>query len=124
MRKRTEVPPLTHMGKPGSAYLPRANRTNRKRSFPALAYFDAHHEQRTRERTTLLQGWDSATTSDSQGEESDTVSESELGPSAASAAVARPLPATAEDSDEDRSDFNFGSPSSTAATQGSQSSGN
>ena len=121
MRKRTEVPPLTHMGKPGSAYLPRANRTNRKRSFPALTYFDAHHEQRTRERTTLLQGWDSATTSDSQGEESDVVSESELGPSAA---ISRPLPATAEDSDEDRADFNFGTPSSTAATQGSQSSGN
>ena len=112
------------MGKSGSAYLPRSNRVNRKRSFPSLAYFDAHHEQRMRECTTLMQDYDSATTSDTQAEESDSVSENEFAPTAASSATARPLPATAEDSDEDRDDFNFGSPSSTAATQGSQSSGN
>ena len=85
-----------------------------------MPYFDARDEQTLRERSTLMTGYNSESTVDSEASANESSSDSEFGPSpAAAAAHAHPLPATTEESDEDRQDFNFDdSPSSTAATQG------
>ena len=89
-----------------------------------MPYFDARHEQTLRERSTIMNGYDTESIVDSEASVNESSYDSEWGVSAAAAAArAHPLPATTEEADEDRQDFNFDdSPSSTAATQGSTAS--
>ena len=63
---RREVPELTKLGKPLAAHLSRSSRLNRKRSFPRLIYFNAHHEQTLRDRTSTLNGYVSKSPTDSR----------------------------------------------------------
>ena len=68
---RREVPELTKLGKSGAAHLSRSSSLNRKRSFPRLFYFDAHHEQTQRDRTSTLNGYVSDSATDSRASETE-----------------------------------------------------
>ena len=100
---RREVPELTKLGKPGAAHLSRSSSLNRKRSFPRLFYFDAHHEQTQRDRTSTLNGYVSESATDLRASDtgaSDTVWQS------TPISVSRNAPGA--EADEDLADFNFG----------------
>ena len=100
---RPEGPHATLMGKRCAAFQPRSARRNRKRIFPRLFYFDAHHEQTMRDRTKTLGGYASESSVEartSESEESDTEWQS--------AHVTVPHLAPAAEVDEDAADFKLG----------------
>ena len=107
---RREVPELTKLGKPGAAHLSSSSRLNRKRSFPRLFYFDAHHEQTLRDRTSTMNGYVSESATDSRASDTE-ASDTDWHSTAVS--VSRNAPAA--EADEHLAVFNFGDAANNAA---------
>ena len=114
---RPELPHASLMGRPGSAFLPRTSRLNRKRTFPRLYYFDAYAAdfdvQTLRKRNTRMTVFVSESTDDSRASDSegfDTEWHS------TSVGVSHLAPAA--EAEEDLVDFKFGDGPSAGAAAG------